>query len=306
MSVRDRIDDSRLLFAAGRLEGAFLSVLTALAGTSRKRYPKHVTPDSREAFLQFLRDEEARFPNGTFNEINFEGRQWCIAEILWKFVRCDLSHEGQLYDKISVDYRDFLVDSRGTSDQLTFSSELIIRLSYVVETAQENVGTFPDGKYDRLPAPVELRQAAVIRFTWGEQRHECVSYACSIVSVEWESSRDVIEWLHLKANQLINGSIAGKPLTILVPTKYVTRIEPGPAFQLTKRRSAVDVGVFSPDKPAPPDAMQPGSIRDIVAALQIDQVSTLVQLRRPEYEVRGMDVVDHRASGAPSEDMYQT
>ena len=127
MSVRDRIEDSRLLFAAGRLDGALFSVLTAIAGTSRKRYPKKSTPSridpkikmgSGEAFVQFLHDEESRFPNDLFREIPFNGASLSIAKILWTYLRCDLSHEAELNDRISVDYGDVLIDSRGSNRSL--------------------------------------------------------------------------------------------------------------------------------------------------------------------------------------------
>ena len=56
MSVRDRLEDARILTAAGRKQGAFIQVLIAAAATSRKRYPKNEWDDS-ESFRNFIYDE---------------------------------------------------------------------------------------------------------------------------------------------------------------------------------------------------------------------------------------------------------
>lgn len=46
MSVRNRLEDARVLFSAGRQQGAFAVVLIAAAATSRKRYPRDEWDDS--------------------------------------------------------------------------------------------------------------------------------------------------------------------------------------------------------------------------------------------------------------------
>ena len=38
--IRNRIDDAKLLWESGRLDGAFLNALIAVAATARERYPK--------------------------------------------------------------------------------------------------------------------------------------------------------------------------------------------------------------------------------------------------------------------------
>lgn len=57
MSVHDRLDDARVLYAAGRRTGALLSVLVAVAATSRKRYPKSDVPSDGDAFRKFVAEE---------------------------------------------------------------------------------------------------------------------------------------------------------------------------------------------------------------------------------------------------------
>lgn len=200
MSVRDRIEDSKLLFHAGRLEGALVSVLLATAATSRRRYPKKTSGmGDRVAFEQFLKDERNKITGGKEVSIEFGGETLTLEAILYKFVRNCLIHEAELDDHVSFDYGDFLLDKRGTTDYFTFSSELVLRLAYVVETAPENKGTFPDGKYDRLPDPCDLKQSAIIKYEWGDQHFEVFCSACSIQTEEWDETGELITWLHIKA-----------------------------------------------------------------------------------------------------------
>ena len=56
MTIRNRLEDARVLSANGRQEGAFASVLIAAAATSRKRYNRKVWDDG-EAFKNFIYDE---------------------------------------------------------------------------------------------------------------------------------------------------------------------------------------------------------------------------------------------------------
>ena len=138
MSIPERIEDSRLLFAASRLEGALVMVLIAVSATSKKRYPRL---RDNEAFCRFLTDEREKITGGMTFKIEFEGVMRSLEYILYKFARCNLVHEARLKEKIYFDFGDFLLDKRGTRDSLTFSSELIIRLAYAAETAAENISS---------------------------------------------------------------------------------------------------------------------------------------------------------------------
>jgi hypothetical protein len=149
MSIHDRIEDSQILFSHGRLHGALLSVLIAVAATSRTRYPRG-TPSlinpkdkrgmgDREAFVKYLSDERQRLTPGMRVRIEFEGEFHSLEEILYEFMRSHLVHEGALHDRVHFEQGEFLLDKRGTRDELTFSTELMIRLAYVVETSAENL-----------------------------------------------------------------------------------------------------------------------------------------------------------------------
>jgi hypothetical protein len=54
-------------------------------------------------------------------------------------MRSHLVHEGTLHERVHFEQGEFLLDKGGTRDELTFSTELMIRLTYVVETSPENL-----------------------------------------------------------------------------------------------------------------------------------------------------------------------
>lgn len=84
--IKRRLEDAILLWKEGRQEGAFLSVLIAVAATARKRYPK---AKDRESFEQFLKDSHTV-------RLSVEYRSEChpIEHVLYKWLRCQLVHEG--------------------------------------------------------------------------------------------------------------------------------------------------------------------------------------------------------------------
>jgi hypothetical protein len=288
MSVKDRIEDSILLFHAGRLEGALISVLLAVAATSRKRYPTTTIMGDKAAFEQFLKDERAKIVGGKEVCIDFGGETLTLESILYKFVRNRLIHEAELDTHVSFEYGDFLLDKRGTTDQFTFSSELVVRLAFAVETAPENEGLYPQGRYDRLPEPVALKRLAIVKYSYGDQHFELFCWACSVQREAWEETGEETTWLHLNGRQAYGGRMTDMPgVTLLVPTKYITSIEAGPAFKQTRKRTSANVGVFSPDKPPPDGTMSLPDIERVLAELQIPLVATTITVHRPHYEIAG-------------------
>lgn len=74
MSIRARLEYSRFLHAARRYEGAVLSLLIAVAATSRKRYPKGAMGDA-PAFKKFFHDEMQVITGNVANySIKFRGK----------------------------------------------------------------------------------------------------------------------------------------------------------------------------------------------------------------------------------------
>ncbi|SRR6266508_2780193 len=87
MSIQARIADARILWDAGRLEGAFLNVLVAVAAASRAKYP--TVKSDREAFERFVTESSK-----VSLSVEFRGQLHPIAHILYKWLRCELIHEG--------------------------------------------------------------------------------------------------------------------------------------------------------------------------------------------------------------------
>jgi hypothetical protein len=86
MSIRARVDDALFLWSNGRLEGAFLSTLVAVAASARRKYP---TLKDRESFENFLQD--ARLVRIS---VEYRGECHPIEHIFYKWLRCELVHEG--------------------------------------------------------------------------------------------------------------------------------------------------------------------------------------------------------------------
>lgn len=87
-SIQNRSDDALLLWDNGRHEGAFLTALIAVAATARRRYPKM---KDRESFEQFLKDcHSVRL------SVEYRGQCQEIEHIFYKWLRCELVHEGTL------------------------------------------------------------------------------------------------------------------------------------------------------------------------------------------------------------------
>jgi hypothetical protein len=146
MSVKARIDDARVLWQAGRKEGALLSVCIAVAATSRKRYPRDCNPrkTDREAFTGFLSDEIPRIVTFTSSiSLRFRGEILRLKEILYKFVRCELAHEAELPEDVYFmpgDKIAFCFDD----NKLGMSEKLIEVLLTTVTRASENRGLFAE------------------------------------------------------------------------------------------------------------------------------------------------------------------
>ena len=141
MSITARLDDARVLYAHGLREGALLSVLIAVAATSRKRYPKGVMSD-RQAFTGFVGEEMKSITGRVENfNVQFRGKMTPLQDLLYEFVRCKLAHEAELPEDIAFQPGENLRVQCG-EDRIVFSDALIDGLAHAVEQAPENVGLF--------------------------------------------------------------------------------------------------------------------------------------------------------------------
>lgn len=97
MSIQERMVDADLLWAAGRREGALLTILIAVTAAAR-----HDHPDRRDgdAFRTFLSERHSWSIS-----VEHRGRQVDIDQLMWKWLRCELAHRAAL--PIDVEFGDF-------------------------------------------------------------------------------------------------------------------------------------------------------------------------------------------------------
>ncbi len=181
MSIRDRLDDARLLLAQGRRDGALLSVLVAVAATSRRRYPRDAIRKDGEAFIRFLLDEhpvvvgmsdwvpgceddyircidpkkvldsKGERVGGWWFQVPGSGKYgWPdelmpLATCLYRFVRNNLAHEGMLPENVEfVDGPAGSITFQVLEDRLRISNSIMDGLCRAVTFAPENFDLFPD------------------------------------------------------------------------------------------------------------------------------------------------------------------
>lgn len=139
MSIRDRVEDAKFLWQHGRREGAFLCALSAVAATARLRYPDRKTVKDSEAFKQFM--------SATLTvrlSVEFRGELHSIEQIFYKWLRCELVHEGGLPVDIQfMPGTDLVVRAGGAPEfVLKLSEGWFNHLCTTVSNAPENRAAF--------------------------------------------------------------------------------------------------------------------------------------------------------------------
>lgn len=86
-----RVDDAMFLWDSGRLEGAFLSALVAVAATSRRTFPDRKAISDKRAFETFL-GRRRLFQK--IQGVEYRGELHSIQHVFYKWLRCELVHEG--------------------------------------------------------------------------------------------------------------------------------------------------------------------------------------------------------------------
>ena len=167
MSVIERIEDAKLLWNAGRKEGAFVQILIAVAATARKRYPKPpkgvkpVRDDQRprpgeyakddKSFKTFMLDEMDKITDGMKYHVAFpfQGNDKTpLEDILYTHLRCHMVHEGETPPTITFT-EPVIEDGKSYSvlkltDPLGFPEMWMWNLARVVAQAPENRDLFKD------------------------------------------------------------------------------------------------------------------------------------------------------------------
>lgn len=165
MSIRARIEDAIALYTAGRPEGSLLSVLVAVAATSRRRRPIR-TPSIRnlgkkmgdcEAFEAFLAQEMVNICRVRELHVEFRGNMHRIEHILYKWLRCELAHAGGLPPDIAFDCDEqpgVMHIQAGGGGTFRLSQGWLDGLARAVVCAPENREEFGDPP--EMPMPLYL------------------------------------------------------------------------------------------------------------------------------------------------------
>ncbi len=147
IGVYARIEDAAILAEAGRYEGALLLLLVAVAATSRKRYPrgtksrKNISEDmgDKEAFETFLRDEIWRLVKEHDDAVIYRGKKIPIERFLYKYLRCQLVHEGQMpVDLQPMQKQDVITIDFENGTGISFTPLFLARINDVICRVPEN------------------------------------------------------------------------------------------------------------------------------------------------------------------------
>jgi len=157
MSIKNRLLDAKALINQGRHEGALLSLLVAVAATSRKRYPHRPQRKSkgtkkakktkvgppvmgdREAFTAFVRESMKIIANCENYFVTFRSASVRLEDVLYEHLRCELAHAAKLPNDVA-----FVVGKPGAlsvkvePSRITFSTGLLDSLYRAVVLAKEN------------------------------------------------------------------------------------------------------------------------------------------------------------------------
>jgi hypothetical protein len=164
MSIRARVEDAMIAFAIGRPEGALVSILTAISATSRRRRPlgtpSVVNPSQamgdREAFELFVSEQMPIICRVKDFNIHFRGEMHKLEHVLYKWLRCEMSHGAALPFDITFepDLRPGLTSIGTGKEGLRFSHSFLDGLADAVIQAPENADHFGDPP--RSPVPIHL------------------------------------------------------------------------------------------------------------------------------------------------------
>lgn len=150
MTIREQIEDVKLLMGAGRFKGALTILMSAIAASSRKALPKKQTksienPGSDmgdgEAFKYFLGGRICRIMAGDplsrefgFSGFSFSyrGNNYSLEHILYKFFRCELIHNGDIPEDVIFLPEEGMPEPGSTKISLTLKNELALTYPWLI------------------------------------------------------------------------------------------------------------------------------------------------------------------------------
>jgi hypothetical protein len=133
-----RIEDARILYEAGRSEGALLLLLVAVAALSRVRYPKAQVPSDKKAFRQLLKDEQWSLCRAGPKTILIGGEETPVEDFLYEWLRNSLVHEGSIPDALKPLSTEAVVSISYGDHGVHLTPLLQYRLAWVVQRAREH------------------------------------------------------------------------------------------------------------------------------------------------------------------------
>lgn len=148
MSIKDRVNEAKILWDLGHKEGAWTLALIATAATAKKKYP-HPMPDN-ESFKKFIRGIAPTImvgkssPIGTdvqvlFGMIPFE-------DIMYTHLRCCLVHEADLSEEVllseSIKIGDKLEAKLVVGNPVQLPDFYVLNLINAIKEAPENSELF--------------------------------------------------------------------------------------------------------------------------------------------------------------------
>lgn len=181
MSIRELVQDALFLAENGRHLGALTVLMAAVAGSSKKTFPKGTKSrekpekemSDRETFTLFLGGRIHKLLLGGISmhevgksgiNVEFEGKSHDIADILYKYYRCELIHDGSLPENVefasanqlgenTAGLENRLMLTISTGNKLSISHSLISLLVRAVTHARCNGREFGIEHFD-----LKLRQ----------------------------------------------------------------------------------------------------------------------------------------------------
>ncbi|WP_158891957.1 MULTISPECIES: hypothetical protein [unclassified Pseudomonas] len=116
MTIPTLVEDAKFLIENDRHLAALSLLLLAVAGSSRRKYPDRKNVGDGQAFKWFLggmirklllNDENLDAHERIGISVEVDGKQLPMEDVLYKYYRCALVHEGQLSAEVAI------VPSRG-------------------------------------------------------------------------------------------------------------------------------------------------------------------------------------------------
>ncbi|WP_144050675.1 hypothetical protein [Aeromonas dhakensis] len=179
MSIKQQVEDAVFLAENGRYLGAFTNLMLAVAASSRKTFPKGKTKSLEdptknmgdgEAFTLFVGGRIRKILFGDFGGpnigssgigVNFKGKQYDVAYIIYKYYRCELVHEGELPEDIEFrapsEGQNLSVNNGGVSVSIGCGNTMVLDYGWIgllieaVVFARCNGDIFDIGHHDLVP-----------------------------------------------------------------------------------------------------------------------------------------------------------